>query len=189
VIEKLSSVLILQNYHFFTGFQCQYAVIRFHRCGVLAPDYAILSTQEALLARIKKRVEQGYSFAFWLKNLQTYGLHFSAKGRTALLCLRTLPCQRASKTSIVDRRIKKCRTMKTNNNISNRRGRASISSLNRIKRVLLWAVGIIGAILGLVLWVIYIKFEPSGTPNGSFAFIDTDGCQRVVNSALLKIVK
>lgn len=39
------------------------------------------------------------------------------------------------------------------NNISNRRGRASISSLNRIKRVLLWAVGIIGAILGLVLWV------------------------------------
>ena len=43
--------------------------------------------------------------------------------------------------------------MKTNNNISNRRGRASISSLNRIKRVLLWLVGIIGAILGLVLWV------------------------------------
>lgn len=31
--------------------------------------------------------------------------------------------------------------MKTNNNISNRRGRASISSLNRIKRVLLWLVG------------------------------------------------
>lgn len=43
--------------------------------------------------------------------------------------------------------------MKTNNNISNRRGRASISSLNRIKRVLFWLVGIIGAILGLVLWV------------------------------------
>ncbi len=42
--------------------------------------------------------------------------------------------------------------MKTNNNISNRRGRASISSLNRIKRVLLWLVGFIGAILGLVLW-------------------------------------
>lgn len=67
--------------------------------------------------------------------------------------------------------------MKTNNNISNpvpmsaktklasdlpnaariadfgiRRGRASISSLNRIKRVLLWVVGILGAILGLVLW-------------------------------------
>ena len=42
--------------------------------------------------------------------------------------------------------------MKTNNNISNRRGRASISSLNRIKRVFLWVVGIIGAILGLVLW-------------------------------------
>lgn len=42
--------------------------------------------------------------------------------------------------------------MKTNNNISIRRGRASISSLNRIKRVLLWAVGIIGTILGLVLW-------------------------------------
>lgn len=43
--------------------------------------------------------------------------------------------------------------MKTNNNISNRRGRASISSFNRIKRALLWLVGIIGAILGLVLWV------------------------------------
>ena len=43
--------------------------------------------------------------------------------------------------------------MKTNNNISNRQGRASISSLNRIKRVLLWVVGIIGIILGLVLWV------------------------------------
>lgn len=42
--------------------------------------------------------------------------------------------------------------MKTNNNISNRRGRASISNLNRIKRVLLWLVGVIGAILGLVLW-------------------------------------
>ena len=42
--------------------------------------------------------------------------------------------------------------MKTNNNISNRRGRASISSLNRIKKALLWVVGIIGAILGLVLW-------------------------------------
>ena len=42
--------------------------------------------------------------------------------------------------------------MKTNNNISIRRGKASISSLNRIKKVLLWVVGIIGAILGLVLW-------------------------------------
>lgn len=41
---------------------------------------------------------------------------------------------------------------KTNNKISIRQGKASISSLNRIKRVLLWVVGIIGAILGLVLW-------------------------------------
>jgi len=53
------------------SFQCEYAVIRFHRHGVLAPDYAVISTQEALLARIYKRAEQGYSFAFWLKNLQT----------------------------------------------------------------------------------------------------------------------
>lgn len=53
------------------SFQCLYAVIRFHRHGVLAPDYAVISTQEALLARIYKRAEQGYSFAFWLKNLQT----------------------------------------------------------------------------------------------------------------------
>ena len=43
--------------------------------------------------------------------------------------------------------------MKTNNNMSNRRGRASISCLNRIKRVFLWLVGVIGAILGWVLWV------------------------------------
>lgn len=42
--------------------------------------------------------------------------------------------------------------MKTNNNISNRRGKASISSLNRIKKVFLWVVGITGATLGLVLW-------------------------------------
>ena len=42
---------------------------------------------------------------------------------------------------------------KTNNNISYIRGRASISSLTRIKRVFLWVVGITGAILGLVLWV------------------------------------
>lgn len=72
--------------------------------------------------------------------------------------------------------------MKTNNNISNpvpmsaktklasdlpnaariadfgiRRGRASISSLNRVKRVLLWAVEIIGAILGLVFKAISVK--------------------------------
>lgn len=80
-------------------------------------------------------------------------LVFSRQRANSPFCLRTRPYQRASKTSIVDRRIKKCRTMKTNNNISIRRGRASISSLNRIKRVLLWAVGIIGAILGLVLWV------------------------------------
>lgn len=46
------------------GFQCQYAVIRFHRRGVLAPDYAVISTQEVLLARNYKRAEQGYSFAF-----------------------------------------------------------------------------------------------------------------------------
>ena len=129
------------------------------RCHSFSPPRSLSSrlcdtiNSEVWLARIKKRAEQGYSFAFWLKNLQTYGSYFSTKGRTALLCLHTRSCQRASKTSIVDRRIKKCRTMKTNNNISIRRDRASISSLNRIKRVLLWAVGIIGAILGLVLWV------------------------------------
>ena len=52
----------------------EYAVIRFHRHGtfsslpewaaILAPDYAILSTQEALLARIQKRAEQGYSLPY-----------------------------------------------------------------------------------------------------------------------------
>lgn len=58
----------------------EYAVIRFHRHGVLAPDYAVISPQEALLARIKKRAEQGYSFAFWLKNLQTQNDVFASAG-------------------------------------------------------------------------------------------------------------
>ena len=42
--------------------------------------------------------------------------------------------------------------MKTNNNISVRRGEASISSLNRIKRVAKWIAVIFGSIIGLVLW-------------------------------------
>jgi len=42
----------------------EYDVIRFHRHGVLAPDYAVISTQEALLARIYKRAEQGYSLPY-----------------------------------------------------------------------------------------------------------------------------
>ena len=41
--------------------------------------------------------------------------------------------------------------MKTNN-ISVRRGKASISSLNRIKRVAKWIAVIFGSIIGLVLW-------------------------------------
>ena len=46
--------------------------------------------------------------------------------------------------------------MKTNNNISVRRGKASISSLNRIKRVAKWIAILIGSIIGLVLWA-FIK--------------------------------
>ena len=42
--------------------------------------------------------------------------------------------------------------MKTNNNISVRRGKASISSLNRIKGVAKWIAVILGSIIGLVLW-------------------------------------
>ena len=42
--------------------------------------------------------------------------------------------------------------MKTNNNISVRRGKASISSLNRIKKVAKWIAVLIGSIIGLVLW-------------------------------------
>lgn len=45
--------------------------------------------------------------------------------------------------------------MKTVNSISDRRGKASFSSFNRISRkVLLWAVGIIGGIVGLALWAV-----------------------------------
>ena len=42
--------------------------------------------------------------------------------------------------------------MKTNNNISVRRDKASISSLNRIKRVAKWIAILIGSIIGLMLW-------------------------------------
>ena len=44
--------------------------------------------------------------------------------------------------------------MKTNNNISVRRGKASISSLNRIKKVAKWIAVLIGSIIGLVLWAL-----------------------------------
>lgn len=44
--------------------------------------------------------------------------------------------------------------MKTNNNISDRRGKASISSLNRIKKVAKWVAIIIGSTIGLVLWMV-----------------------------------
>lgn len=43
--------------------------------------------------------------------------------------------------------------MKTNNNISDRRGKASISSLNRMKKVVKWGALLITSIIGLVLWV------------------------------------
>ena len=43
--------------------------------------------------------------------------------------------------------------MKTNNNISDRRGKASISDLNRIKKVVKWVAILITSIIGLVLWV------------------------------------
>ena len=42
--------------------------------------------------------------------------------------------------------------MKTNSHIKGQ-GEAQSLRFNQIKRVLLWLVGIIGAILGLVLWV------------------------------------
>ena len=43
--------------------------------------------------------------------------------------------------------------MKTNNNISDSRGKASISSLNRIKKVVKWVAILITSIIGLVLWI------------------------------------
>lgn len=43
--------------------------------------------------------------------------------------------------------------MKTDNNISDRRGKASISSLNRIKRVARVLILIIASIIGLALWI------------------------------------
>ena len=48
---------------------------------------------------------------------------------------------------------KKCRTMKTNNNISNNRGRTSTSGFNQIKKVVKVLVIFIGSIIVLVLWV------------------------------------
>ena len=43
--------------------------------------------------------------------------------------------------------------MKTNNNISNSRGRTSISGFNQIKKVVKVLVILIGSTIGLVLWV------------------------------------
>lgn len=43
--------------------------------------------------------------------------------------------------------------MKTNNNISYRRGRTSTSGFNQIKKVVKVLVILIGSIIGLVLWV------------------------------------
>lgn len=54
---------------------------------------------------------------------------------------------------MVDIQIKKCRTMKTNNNISYSRGRTSTSGFNQIKKVVKVLVILIGSIIGLVLWV------------------------------------
>lgn len=131
-------------------------MVRFHRGVNLAP---VLCSQYDLGSSACSELRTCGEGIFYIlsakksPDLPLVSSYFFTEGRTSLYFLRTGRIQRASKTSIVDRRIKKCRTMKTNNNISIRRGRASISSLNRIKRVLLWAVGIIGAILGLVLWV------------------------------------
>ena len=54
---------------------------------------------------------------------------------------------------MVDIQIKKCRTMKTNNNISNSRGKTSTSGFNQIKKVVKVLVILIGSTIGLVLWV------------------------------------
>ncbi len=43
--------------------------------------------------------------------------------------------------------------MKTNNNISNSRGKTSTSGFNQIKKVIKVLVILIGLIVGLVLWV------------------------------------
>ena len=43
--------------------------------------------------------------------------------------------------------------MKTNNNISNSRGRTSTSGFNQIKKVVKVLVILIGSTIGLVLWV------------------------------------
>ena len=54
---------------------------------------------------------------------------------------------------MVDIQIKKCRTMKTNNNISNSRGKTSTSGFNQIKKVVKVSVILIGSTIGLALWV------------------------------------
>lgn len=54
---------------------------------------------------------------------------------------------------MVDIQIKKCRTMKTNNNISNSRGKTSTSGFNQIKKVVKVLVILIGSTIGLLLWV------------------------------------
>jgi len=97
------------------SFQCEYAVIRFQRRVNLAPvlmqsyqlrkpcllgiinvrSRAILLPFGWKISRHKMVFASASSGEYFI--LHSY---FSTKGRTSLHCLRTLPCQRASKTSI-----------------------------------------------------------------------------------------
>ena len=100
-------------------------------------------------------VARGYSFAFWLKNLQTSRWSariFPSKGEHPSDASHALWVSSKLKP-MVDIQIKKCRTMKTNNNISNSRGKTSTSGFNQIKKVVKVLVILIGSTIELVLWV------------------------------------
>lgn len=147
--------------------QYQYAVIRFHRRGTYLQFHCTFNNQIFNLLALANVCAPGYSFAFWLKNLQTQNYVFaSASSGEYSFCTRifkpkgehpsvvTHALWVSSKLKpMVDIQIKKCRTMKTNNNISDSRGRTSTSGFNQIKKVVKVLVILIGSVIGLVLWV------------------------------------
>ena len=142
--------------HLFQKIPYQYVDVRFHRRGVFAPVYCrtINYGSDCLLGPLNVSGRDIlFPSAEKISRPPCGQLVFFLSRANIPFAPDTEVVQRASKTSIVDRRIKKCRTMKTDNNISDRRGKASISSLNRIKRVARVLILIIASTIGLVLWI------------------------------------
>ena len=150
LVVPFCTIFLLSHWGFI--FIADYMAVRFHRPGFDAPDYCPIN-QRFQLACLMKRAVPEIFLLLWNKNLHSSlrsVVFFIPRPNISFSRLTLFGCQ-ASETD-GDIQIKKRRTMKTNNNISNRRGRASSFRFNQIKKTILWLVGIIGAIVGLTLW-------------------------------------